>query len=220
MKVIIFGASGMIGHGAVRACLLADDVTDVLVVGRKPLGRADLAGSKVKELVHDDFTDFTSRTADFAPFDACLFCLGVSSAGMSEAEYAKVTHDYTLAAARAMPKTIAFVYVSGAGTDSSEQGTSMWARVKGKTENALLAMFPGRATMFRPGGIRPVHGATSKTLGYRIGYTVAWPLLPIAAAAGWITTTDKLGRAMLQAARGKAGASVLENAAINQLGAT
>jgi uncharacterized protein YbjT (DUF2867 family) len=216
MKILVFGASGMIGQGVLRECLRAPDVSEVIVVGRTPLGVTD---AKLREVVHADFTDFTPVEAQLA-CDACLFCLGVSSAGMSEADYTRVTYDYTLAAARSIVKVspqAVFIYVSGAGTDSTEKKGGMWARVKGKTENALLAM-PFRAVyMFRPGGIQPMHGAKSKTRSYRIAYTVAWPLLPLLKAVGAITTTERMGLAMLNAVRHGAPAKLLGTKAINQL---
>jgi uncharacterized protein YbjT (DUF2867 family) len=199
MKVIIFGATGMIGQGVLRECVLAGDVSEVLVVGRSPLVKIE---GKVRELVHADFTDFTPVTQELSGYDACFFCLGVSSAGMSEAEYTRITYDYTLAAATVIARVSpasTFIYVSGAGTRSDENG-SLWARVKGRTENALLAL-PFKAFMFRPGGIQPRHGATSKTRSYRIAYVVATPFMPLLKAVGAITTTERVGLAMLQVAR-------------------
>src|SRR5258708_3604089 len=150
MRVVVFGASGMVGRGVVRECLLADDVDRVLVVGRAPF---DEEHAKLRVVVHADFADFTAIEPELAGFDACFFCLGVTSSGRSESEYTRITYDTTLAAAhtfvRASPKSV-FVYVSGAGTDSTEQKRSVWARVKGKTENALLAMPFRAAYMFRP----------------------------------------------------------------------
>jgi uncharacterized protein YbjT (DUF2867 family) len=199
MRVIVFGASGMIGQGVLRECLLASDVNDVLVVGRSPLGKTD---PKLKELVHLDFTDFTSATQQLTGYDACFFCLGVSSSGMSEADYTKITYGYTLAAATVIAKVSpdsTFIYVSGAGSRGDEKGP-MWARVKGRTENALFAL-PFKSFMFRPGGIQPMHGAVSKTPSYRMAYTVATPFMPLLKAAGAITTTERMGLAMLNVAR-------------------
>jgi uncharacterized protein YbjT (DUF2867 family) len=216
MKIVLFGASGMIGQGVLRECLRAADVERVVVVGRKPLG---IKHDKLHEVIHQDFTDFTAIESELM-CDACLFCLGVSSAGMTEAEYTRVTHDYTLAAARsvlrASPRSI-FIYVSGAGTDSSEKSRGMWARVKGKTENALLELPFKAAYMFRPGGIQPMHGATSKTRSYRIAYLVAWPLLPVLKLFGAITTTERMGLAMLNAVRRGAPGPIISTNQINQL---
>jgi len=216
MKIIVFGASGMIGQGVLRECLRAADVDEVVVVGRTPLG---VTHDKLREIVHADFTDFTPIEAQLA-CDACLFCLGVSSGGMSEADYTRITYEFTLAAARSVLRVApqsTFIYVSGAGSDSTEQRRGMWARVKGKTENALLAMPFKAVYMFRPGGIQPMYGAKSKTKSYRIAYTVAWPLLPVLKAVGAITTTERMGLAMLNAVRRGAPEKLLGTKAINQL---
>ena len=206
----------MIGQGVLRECLLAPDVDRVTVVGRASIG---VTHDKLREVIHADFTDFSPIEAELA-CDACLFCLGVSSAGMSEVEYTRVTYDYTLAAATAILRVSpgsTFIYVSGAGSDSTEQRRGMWARVKGKTENALLALPFKAAYMFRPGGIQPMHGAKSKTRSYRIAYTVAWPLLPVLKALGAITTTERMGLAMLNAVRHGAPNKLLGNRDINLL---
>jgi uncharacterized protein YbjT (DUF2867 family) len=211
MRVILFGATGMIGQGVLRECLLAPDVEAVLAVVRAPSGRAD---PKLHELVHADFTDFTAVAGEFAGYDACLYCLGVSSAGMSEADYTRVTYDMPLAAARAMAEAnpdVTFVYVSGAGTDSTERGRSMWARVKGRAENALIALLPN-AYAVRPGFIQPVHGATSRTRWYRILYAVLRPVVPLLRRLfpRAVLTTEELGRAMLRVGRDGYPTRVLE----------
>ena len=216
MKVVVFGASGMVGQGVVRECVNADDVTEVVCVGR---GEVAHASPKVRSIVHADLTDVTAIDAQLAGFDACFFCLGATSAGLNEAEYTRITYAMTMAPARALAKhapALTFVYVSGAGTDSTEQGRSMWARVKGKTENALLALFP-KAFMFRPGGIQPLHGIKSKTRSYRIAYVVAWPLLPLLKLVGAITTTERMGLAMLAVARHGDAKKILGNSDINRL---
>jgi uncharacterized protein YbjT (DUF2867 family) len=216
MNIVLFGASGMIGQGVLRECLRAPDVERVVIVGRASLGITD---AKIREIVHADFADFTAIEAELA-CDACLFCLGVSSAGMTEAEYTRVTHDFTIAAARSILRVSphsTFIYVSGAGSDPTENSRGMWARVKGKTENALRAM-PFKATyMFRPGGIQPLHGATSKTRRYRIAYLVAWPLLPVLKLFGVITTTERMGLAMLNAVRHGAASKLIGTREINRL---
>ena len=219
MKVILFGASGMVGQGVLRECLLAADVESVLAIGRAATGTRH---AKLREIVHADFTDFTPLERELAGHDACFFCLGVSAAGMSEAEYSRVTYDVTLAAATLLERVspqAAFVYVSGTGTDASERGRIMWARVKGRTENALLALPFRAAYMFRPGIIRPLHGIVSRTRAYRIFYTLAGPLLPLLKALfpNSMTTTEQLGRAMLHAARRGAPRRVLETRDINAL---
>ena len=158
MRVLLLGASGMVGQGVLRECLLAADVTQVVSIVRTSGG---LTPPKLRELRHADFTDFSTLEPELAGLDACFFCLGATSAGKSEAEYTRLTYDVTLALAVPMARLspgLTFVFVSGAGTDSSERGPTMWARVKGRTENALLALPFKAAFMFRPAFIQPVHG--------------------------------------------------------------
>ncbi len=177
MRVVIFGASGMVGHGALRACLLDEGVTEVLVVVRSAL---PLDHPKLRQIVHADFTDYTAVQDRLKDLDACFFCLGVSAVGRGEEEYTRVTYDYTLAAARALHAanpSLTFVYVSGEGTDSTGRSRRMWARVKGRTENDLLAM-PMHAYMFRPGYIQPLNGASSRTPVYRAVYRVTGACTP------------------------------------------
>ena len=179
MKVLLFGASGMVGQGVLRECLLDPEVTTVLSIVRSSTGQQH---PKLREIVHKDFLDFSSIESELSGFDACFFCLGVSSAGMSEENYRRITYDITLAAAQTLVKlnpNMTFVYVSGAGTDSSERGRVMWARVKGQTENALLRLPFKAAYMFRPAVIVPLHGIKSRTMLYRIPYAVLGPLLPL-----------------------------------------
>lgn len=216
MKVILFGATGMVGQGVLRECLLDPGVERVLFIGRRPSGQSH---AKLRELQHADFTDFSKVERDLAGYDACFFCLGVSAAGMKEADYRHVTYDFTLAAARTLAKLnpgMTFVYVSGTGTDSSEKGRTMWARVKGETENALLRLPFKAAYMFRPAGIQPLHGITSGTGWYRVLYAITTPLFPVFRALfpKWITTTEQLGRAMIEVARSGFPKKVLESADI------
>jgi uncharacterized protein YbjT (DUF2867 family) len=221
MKVIVFGASGMVGQGALRECLLAPDVERLLSVGRSATGQTH---DKLRELVHADFGDFSAVERELTGWDACFFCLGVSAAGMSEADYRHVTYDFALAAATTLARlnpAMTFVYVSGAGTDSSEAGRSMWARVKGATENAL-ARLPFKAVyLFRPALIQPLHGIKSKTKMYRVLYTTLGPLTGALKAIfpKQVTTTEEVGRAMLEVARHGADKRVLENVDIRRLGA-
>lgn len=157
----------MVGQGVLRECLVDPGVESVVAIGRSAVGQRD---AKLRDLVHHDFLDFSPIENQLTGFDACFFCLGVSSAGMSEQDYQRVTYDFTIAAARVLARlnpNMTFIYVSGAGTDSSERGHSMWARVKGKTENELLRMPFRAAYMFRPGAIVPLHGVQSKTKLYR-----------------------------------------------------
>jgi len=206
----------MVGQGVLRECLLAPDVESVLTIGRTATGQHH---AKLREIVHADLTDYAAVERDLAGHDACLFCLGVSAAGMSEQDYTRITYDVTLAAAQALARLspgMTFIYVSGEGTDSTERKRAMWARVKGRTENALLAL-PLRAVMFRPGLIRPLHGIRSRTPLYRVAYTVLWPLFPVLGALGLLTTTERVGRAMLQVVRHGAPRSILANRDIDEL---
>lgn len=217
MRVLVFGATGMVGQGVLREALLADDVTEVVTIGRTATAQQH---PKLRELVHRDLADLSAIEDQLAGVDATFFCLGVSSAGMNEADYTRVTYDYTLAAGQALAKQSpgsTFVYVSGAGTDSTEKGRSMWARVKGATENALLRLDLD-AYMLRPGFILPLHGARSKTTLYRVIYTAISPLNPLLRRVRSVTTTETLGRAMLELARTKTETRVLDPKDINELG--
>lgn len=219
MKVILFGATGMVGKGALRECLLDPDVTEVLVVGRSPLGRKH---AKIREVVHKDLYDLSPIAPQLAGYDACFFCLGVSSVGMSEADYTKITHDLTLAVAHVLAQQnpqMVFLYVSGTGTDSTERGSSMWARVKGRTENELLREPFRAAYMLRPGYIQPLHGVKSKTPLYRGFYVVLSWLYPVIrlVARKYVITTEDLGRAMIHIAKSGAPKRVLENSDIEAL---
>jgi uncharacterized protein YbjT (DUF2867 family) len=221
MKVILFGASGMVGQGVLRECLLDPDVTEVVAVARSPLAAAH---PKLRQVFHDDFTDFTAVAGQLAGADACFYCLGVSAAGHSPQDYTRITYDCTLAAARTVAAGnpgLTFTYVSGEGTDSTEQGRSGWARVKGRTENALLAM-DMHAYMFRPGWVQPLHGERSRTGWYRVLYAAGSWLYPLLRrlAPGHVTTTRALGRAMLAVTRLDGEEPyVLHSPDINRLGA-
>jgi uncharacterized protein YbjT (DUF2867 family) len=199
VRVLLFGATGMVGQGVLRECLLDPSVTAVLSVSRAPLGQVH---PKLEEAVRPDVTDLANLEGRLPGYDACFFCLGVSSAGKSEAEYTRLTYDLTLAVARTLARVapgLTITYISGTGTDSTEKGRSMWARVKGRTENALLALPFHAAYMFRPGIIRPMHGIRSRTPGYRVAYLLLSPivLLLAAVAPNSLTTTEKMGRAMI-----------------------
>jgi len=222
MKVVIFGATGMIGQGALRECLVAPDVERVLLVGRRASGQVH---AKLDELVVPDLADYSGVAAELAGYDACFYCLGVSAAGMSEADYRRVTVDFAVAAARALLEKnpgMTFVFVSGAGTDATGKSRTMWARVKGEAENAILALPFARACAFRPAFVRPMHGATSRTRSYRILYALTWPIHPLLGVLfpRHVTTTELVGRAMLNVARHGAPKAVLENHDINALGAS
>jgi uncharacterized protein YbjT (DUF2867 family) len=220
MKVILFGATGMIGQGVLRECLLDSGVDHVLSIGRRGSGVTD---AKLREIVHADLTDLWGIESELTGYDACFFCLGTSSAGMSEADYRRVTYDVTVGAARAIVKHnpgLTFVYVSGTGTDSTEKGGTMWARVKGATENAILAMPFKASYMFRPGYIQPMNGARASGRGTRVMYAVFGPLYPMwkLLAPRFVTTTEEVGRAMLRVAREGAPKRLLETVDIAALG--
>ena len=213
MKVLIFGATGMVGQGVLFECLRNPEVELVTTVGRTPAGepmanllrKLGLSGSKLHEIVHRDLTDLSPIEDELVGFDACFFPLGVSSSGMKEADYDRITCGLTLAAAQTLGRInpgMTFIYVSGAGTDSTEQGSVMWARVKGRTENALLRL-PLSAYMFRPGIIQPLDGIKSKTTAYRIGYSLMKPLLPLLhwALPNQVFSTREIGQAMLTVAK-------------------
>lgn len=209
----------MVGQGLLRECLLDSDVTSVVTVVRKTTGRKH---DKLKELVQLDLATLASLEAQLTGFDACFFCAGVSALGMSEEQYARVTYDLTLGVAKTLLRTspdMTFVYVSGAGTDSTEKGRMMWARVKGRTENALLSLPFRAAYMFRPGAIMPLHGIRSSTRWYNVMYAIIRPVYPLLrrVAPTMITTTERLGRAMLAVARNGYATRVLEMSDINRL---
>src|SRR5215475_1572355 len=213
MKVILFGATGMVGQGVLRECLLDPSVDCILSVGRSSSG---VDHPKFREIVHRDLMRYSEIEPQLVGFDACFFCLGVSSAGIKPEEYERITYGITLAAAETLARLnpqMTFVYVSGAGTDSSEHGRSAWARVKGRTENALLRLPFKAAYMFRPGLIEPLHGIRSRTRSYRVFYAVTRPLLPFLRMAfpNSILTTEELGRAMIVVARSGAPKNVLES---------
>ncbi|HET9425326.1 MAG TPA: NAD-dependent epimerase/dehydratase family protein [Gemmatimonadaceae bacterium] len=212
MKVLLFGSTGMIGQGVLRECLSDSGVTEVVTVVRASTGRNH---PKLHELVHADFTDFSSLQL---AADACFWCLGVSSSGMSEADYTRVTHDYTIAAAKAMVRpAMTFVFVSGQGAD----GKAMWARVKRRTEGDLQAMSFKALYIFRPGFIEPLDGIRSRTRLYNVLYPMLYPLMLAmkALAPGSITDTRRLGRAMLGVARSGCAKQILGNEDINTVAA-
>ncbi len=220
MKVILFGATGMVGAGVLRECLRDDRVQSVLSVQRSSSGTMH---PRVRELVRGDFHDFRDARTDFVGADACFFCLGVTAVGKTEAEYSRLTYDITLAAATALSEVnprMTFCYVSGQGTDSTERGRSMWARVKGRTENALLRL-PLEAYVLRPGYIQPLGGIVSKTRVYRVFYQVMGPLYPLLRrlTPNLVTTNEAVGRAMIELAVGGYQKRVIEVRDINALAA-
>ncbi|HZJ52801.1 MAG TPA: epimerase [Myxococcaceae bacterium] len=207
MKVLLFGGTGMVGQSVLGACLRDDAVTEVVAIGRTPTGRTH---PRLRELVRKDLFAVDVPDAELQGYAACFFCLGVSSAGMGEAEYTRLTYDLTLAWARALARVnpgMAFLYVSGVGTG----GKAMWAQVKGRTEAALLGLFRD-AYMVRLGLLRPVHGEVSRTRWARVLYAVLGPVAPLiqAVAPGMVITSEELGRAMIRAARERPPTHVLE----------
>ncbi|HJQ40310.1 MAG TPA: epimerase [Thermoanaerobaculia bacterium] len=217
MKVILFGATGMVGQSVLRECLRDDGVESVLAIGRSAV---DHTHPKLREIVQKDLFDLAGIAGeDLRGFDACFFCLGVSSAGMNEADYTRLTFELTLGWARVLAHinpAMTFIYVSGAGTG----GNAMWARVKRRTEDALLALFPS-AYMFRLAMLLPMNREVSKTRWTRISYALFRPLLPLirVLVPGGVITSEELGRAMIRAAREGAPKRVLENRDMRALGA-
>ena len=219
MKVILFGGSGMVGQGVLRECLVDASVTEVLAVVRSPTG---VQHAKLHEILHDNFTDFSAIESALTGYDACFFCLGVSSIGMDAERYRHLTYDVTMAAAKTLARLnpgMVFTYVTGKGTNSTEQGSLRWARVKGKTENDLLKLPFKAAYMFRPAGIQPLHGVRSKTGWINAVYAITAPLLSYLAriAPQYMTTSEQLGRAMIKVARDGNPKPILESEDINAI---
>ncbi len=201
-RVVLFGATGTIGAGALLECLDCPAIAEVVSVGRRPTGRAH---PKLREIVHEDFLDFAPLADELRGFDACFWCVGVPVAGLTEAQYTTITHDYTVAAARVLlahNPALRFVFVSGGGADETEQGRVMWARVKGRTENAILGMGFADAVVFRPGIIVPQRGLRHNVRLYGVMTTLFTPLIPVARAMRQATSTGEIGRAMIAAALG------------------
>lgn len=217
MKVIVFGATGMIGQGVLRECLLDGGVEQVLTIGRTPTGRQH---RKLRDLVWTNLYDLSGMESELHGFDACFFCLGVSAVGMTEEQYTRVTYDLTMSVAAVLSRInpeMTFVFVSAAGASSEESG-AMWARVRGRTENALFRL-PLRAYVFRPGLIRPLHGIKSRTRLYNAVYVTMAPVMPLLERLfpGHVTTTEQIGRAMMRVARDGFPRKVLHTIDINAL---
>jgi uncharacterized protein YbjT (DUF2867 family) len=220
VKVILFGATGMVGAGVLHECLRDGRVNEVVAVLRTPSGKSH---PKLREVVRTSFLDYGDAREVFRGADACFFCLGVTAVGKTEEEYYRLTFDITLAAARTMAEVnpgSTFCYVSGQGTDSSEKGRVMWARVKGKTENAILQL-PLEAYMLRPGYIQPLGGIKSKTRVYRLFYELMAPVYPVLKrlTPNLVTTNETVGRAMIALAAKGYSSSILEVRDINRVGA-
>src|ERR1700693_4415678 len=187
----------MVGQGVLRECLLDPNVPQAISIVRNPTVQQH---AKLSEVVLKDFFDYSAVESQLTGYHACFYCLGVSSSGMSEESYSRVTYDITMTAAQTLVRlnpSMTFIFVSGTGSDSTEQGRTMWARVKGKTENALLRLPFKAVYLFRPAFIQPLHGITSKTKLYRIMYAISAPLLPVLNTIfpHYLTTTEKIGRA-------------------------
>lgn len=202
MKVLIFGASGMVGRGVLLECLRDPGVKLVATLGRTATGLHD---PKLQEIIHRDLLQYAGMEEILTGLDACFFCLGIASSGMKEADYERITYGYTIAAAELLARLnpgMTFIFISGSGTDSTGKGRIMWARVKGRTENALLKL-PLKAYMFRPGFIEPMDGIQSKTPMYRRFYSILGPLFPLLRRAlpNHVLSTRQIGRAMLNIAR-------------------
>jgi len=217
MKAIILGSSGMVGQGLLLECLEDKRITEILLINRNA---GNIKHGKVKEIIHRDFSDFSSIKERLKGYDACFFCLGVSSAGMSEEQYSKVTHDLTLSFAKTLAEvnpSATFCYISGAGTDSTEKGNRMWARVKGKTENDLIKLFQ-KAYMFRPGYIQPMKGIRSKTPAYNTFYVIFKPLyFLLKPFKGFVTDSVSLAKAMINAAIKGYDKKIIESRDIDEL---
>lgn len=217
VKVLLFGATGMVGQGVLRECLRSDDVARVVSVGRAATFQQH---GKLREIVHRDLFNLSPIERDLSGFDAAFFCLGVSSAGMNEQTYTLITHDLTISVAKTLARLnpqMTFIYVSGAGTNAD--GRVMWARVKGRTEDALLRLPFKAAYMFRPAFIQPMHGVTSRTKLYRFFYAITAPVFPLLKRfPKFVTTTERIGRAMINVAIHGADKKVLESRDIDALG--
>lgn len=212
MNVLLFGSTGMVGKGVLLECLDDARVEHVLAINRTALG---IPHPKLQEVVQTNVADLTNIKDQLQNCDACFFCLGVSVLGLSEESYTKITYDLTLQVAQflvAANPNLVFCYVSGAGTDSTEQGRQMWARVKGKTENALLQLPFKAAYMFRPGYIQPMRGVRSKTDWYNAIYTVLKPLYFLfKGAKNYVTDSAALGKAMIEVAQNGYQKRIIEN---------
>lgn len=219
INAIITGSTGMVGKGILLECLENNLVESVLVINRRPLG---IKHPKMKEIIHSDFMDLSDITLQLRGYNACFFCMGVSSAGLSEEKYNRITYDYTLNFAKILVRLnpeMTFCFISGAGTDSTEKGRTMWARVKGRTENALLNIGFKSAFMFRPGFIKPRKGIRSRTAMYNVIYALIGPLYPVLKSfPGFVTDTKTLAQAMMYVVNNGYPKKILESRDINQAG--
>ncbi len=220
MNILIAGASGMVGSGVLLECLESPMVDTVVTLGRRKTERSH---PKLSEIKHADLTDLSTIESELSEIDACFWCLGISVVGLSEERYTEITYAYAVSVASTLHRlnpNLRFVFVSAAGADSTEQGPTMWARVKGRTENAILNMGFRDSVVFRPAYIQPKRGVTSRTRLYRFFYLIGAPLYPALKRLipTMVTTTEAIGKAMIIFARsGRRPASILDSAGINQL---
>jgi uncharacterized protein YbjT (DUF2867 family) len=217
LKIIVFGATGLVGQSALRECLLDEKVHQILAIGRNRTGKQH---KKLREIKLEDLTDLSSIENEIIGYDACFFCLGVSAAGMKEDEYIKITYDITLSVAETLAQLnpqMTFIYVSGSGTDSSEKGRAMWARVKGKTENDLLRLPFKEAYMFRPGLIIPMYGVKSKTKMYQFIYAIMKPFYPLLKKLSIVIMSEQVGKAMIRIARYGYFEAIIENSDLKKV---
>lgn len=217
MKVIITGSTGMVGRSTLNECLVNDKVTSVMVINRRPL---DVNHPKLTELIHKDFTDFSSVSDEFKGYDACFHCMGVTSVGKDEAEFTKYTYDISKSLADACfaaNAEMVFNYVSGTGTDSTEKGRTMWARVKGKTENYILNRGFKDAYTFRLGALIPEGEVSSGVSWYKYVYMLMSPFYPLLKKLNSMTTSGKFGKAMIHSVLYASEQKHLENKDINAL---
>lgn len=219
MKAVIFGATGMVGQAVLREAILDIGVERVIAVGRSPIA---LVNPKFENIIHADFLHFAPLEKKLQGIDVCFWCLGIASAGLNEAEYKKITCDYTLAAAKTLLKVnpkMTFVFISGMGADASEQGRVMWARVKGMAENGILGMKFKRAIVIRPAFIEPKDGIRSRTRLYRWLYIFFRPFMPLIRliAPNSVTNTRLLGKLMLHMARHGSPKPIMESADLVKL---
>jgi len=223
MKIIILGASGLVGRGVLRECLLNSEVSEVKLVGRSKMDPAfHIPTTKLSELVMSDMFDYSKVESELSGFDACFICLGIAAKDMAnEAQYERITYKLTMAAAEVLARlnsNITITYVSGAGTDGTAQSKSLWMRVKGKTEQALLALPIKQAVMFRPLAVQAMNGEVAKNGLYKVAFLLATPVLSMARKLmpKYIVTTEQMGRAMLSVAKHGSEKRVLESADIAQ----
>ncbi len=219
MKVLIFGATGMVGYGVLLELIDSPSVERILSIGRRTL---DIENPKLQQIVHTDFENFEGLADQLNGFDACMWCLGISSAGLSEEKYRTITYAYTMAAAELLYRlnpAMRFCFVSGEGADSTASGRSMWARVKGMTENALIGMGFQEVIIFRPGFIKAQRGSQPRGALYKAMYAIFGLLSPVFRLMGAATSTTEMGKAMIAAAQGKAEKQILRSSDINALAA-